>query len=124
MTTRLIGSVVTATLVTASVASADITMMDGKPAPGTAGVALSPTVGPTTGTVVVSGGGPAVQEDVDAIGLSIMSGAHMTLFPAVLDLLKEKKAQEIKVFGGGIIPPAGVPFDVPGTTNLMKVETV
>ncbi len=46
----------------------------------------------------------AVQEDVDAIGLSIMSGAHMTLFPAVLDLLKEKKAGEIKVFGGGIIP--------------------
>lgn len=46
----------------------------------------------------------AVQEDVDAIGLSIMSGAHMTLFPAVLDLLKEKKADEIRVFGGGIIP--------------------
>jgi methylmalonyl-CoA mutase, C-terminal domain len=46
----------------------------------------------------------AVQEDVDAIGLSIMSGAHMTLFPAVLDLLKAKKAEEIQVFGGGIIP--------------------
>jgi len=46
----------------------------------------------------------AVQEDVDAIGLSIMSGAHMTLFPAVMDLLKEKKAEEIRVFGGGIIP--------------------
>src|SRR5277367_1464068 len=46
----------------------------------------------------------AIQEDVDAIGLSIMSGAHMTLFPAVLDLLKEKQAAEIRVFGGGIIP--------------------
>jgi methylmalonyl-CoA mutase, C-terminal domain len=46
----------------------------------------------------------AVQEDVDAIGLSIMSGAHMTLFPAVMDLLKEKHASEILVFGGGIIP--------------------
>ena len=46
----------------------------------------------------------AVQEDVDAIGLSIMSGAHMTLFPAVLDLLKKQRASEIKVFGGGIIP--------------------
>jgi methylmalonyl-CoA mutase C-terminal domain/subunit len=46
----------------------------------------------------------AVQEDVDAIGLSIMSGAHMTLFPAVMELLKEKGASEILVFGGGIIP--------------------
>jgi methylmalonyl-CoA mutase, C-terminal domain len=46
----------------------------------------------------------AVQEDVDAIGLSIMSGAHMTLFPAVLDLLKTRRAPEIRVFGGGIIP--------------------
>jgi methylmalonyl-CoA mutase C-terminal domain/subunit len=46
----------------------------------------------------------AVQEDVDAIGMSIMSGAHMTLFPAVMDLLKKEKAQDITVFGGGIIP--------------------
>jgi methylmalonyl-CoA mutase, C-terminal domain len=46
----------------------------------------------------------AIQEDVDAIGLSIMSGAHMTLFPAVVDLLKEKGASDIVVFGGGIIP--------------------
>jgi methylmalonyl-CoA mutase C-terminal domain/subunit len=46
----------------------------------------------------------AIQEDVDAIGLSIMSGAHMTLFPAVLDLLRSKGAGDIKVFGGGIIP--------------------
>jgi len=46
----------------------------------------------------------AVQEDVDAIGLSILSGAHMTLFPKILDLLRDKGAEEIPVFGGGIIP--------------------
>lgn len=50
----------------------------------------------------------AVQEDVDGIGLSIMSGAHMTLFPAVIDLLKERKAEDIRVFGGGIIPDADI----------------
>jgi methylmalonyl-CoA mutase C-terminal domain/subunit len=46
----------------------------------------------------------AVQEDVDAVGLSIMSGAHMTLFPAVLDALKARGAAEVLVFGGGIVP--------------------
>ena len=46
----------------------------------------------------------AIQEDVDAIGMSILSGAHMTLFPAVLDLLKKRKCEHILVFGGGIIP--------------------
>jgi methylmalonyl-CoA mutase C-terminal domain/subunit len=46
----------------------------------------------------------AVQEDVDAVGLSIMSGAHNTLFPAVLDALKVRGAGDIVVFGGGIIP--------------------
>ncbi len=46
----------------------------------------------------------AIQEDVDAVGLSIMSGAHMTLMPRVVDLLKDRQAQDIKVFGGGIIP--------------------
>jgi methylmalonyl-CoA mutase, C-terminal domain len=46
----------------------------------------------------------AVQEDVDAVGLSILSGAHMTLFPEVLRLLKEKGAGDVAVFGGGIIP--------------------
>ncbi|MEW5852861.1 MAG: cobalamin B12-binding domain-containing protein [Myxococcota bacterium] len=46
----------------------------------------------------------AIQEDVDAIGLSIMSGAHMTLMPRVIDLLKDKNAPDILVFGGGIIP--------------------
>ncbi len=51
----------------------------------------------------------AIQEDVDAIGLSIMSGAHMTLFPAVIELLKAKGASDIVVFGGGIIPQDDVP---------------
>lgn len=46
----------------------------------------------------------AVQEDVDAVGLSIMSGAHNTLFPAVLDALAERGADDIVVFGGGIVP--------------------
>src|SRR6202047_1297007 len=46
----------------------------------------------------------AVQEDVDGVGLSIMSGAHNTLFPAVIDALKEKGADDVVVFGGGIIP--------------------
>ena len=51
----------------------------------------------------------AVQEDVDAIGMSIMSGAHMTLFPAVMDLLRGQKAEDILVFGGGIIPDDDIP---------------
>ncbi len=51
----------------------------------------------------------AIQEDVDAVGLSIMSGAHMTLFPAVVGLLKEKGAADIVVFGGGIVPQDDVP---------------
>ena len=46
----------------------------------------------------------AIQEDVDAIGMSIMSGAHMTLMPAVVDGLKAKDAADIIVFGGGVIP--------------------
>jgi len=46
----------------------------------------------------------AIQEDVDAIGVSILSGAHMTLFPAILNMLKEKQADNIILFGGGIIP--------------------
>src|SRR6476646_5685814 len=51
----------------------------------------------------------AVQEDVDAIGLSIMSGAHMTLFPAVLELLRQNNAADIRVFGGGIMPDDDIP---------------
>lgn len=46
----------------------------------------------------------AIQEDVDAIGLSILSGAHNFLFPEVIRILKEKGAGDVKVFGGGIIP--------------------
>jgi len=50
----------------------------------------------------------ALQEDADAIGLSILSGAHMTQFARVLDLLREKNADDITVFGGGIIPDADI----------------
>ncbi len=46
----------------------------------------------------------AIQEDVDCIGLSILSGAHMTQFPELLELLKKEQAEDIIVFGGGIIP--------------------
>ena len=48
----------------------------------------------------------ALQEDVQAIGLSILSGAHMTIFDRIMKLLKENKAERIVVFGGGIIPEA------------------
>jgi len=51
----------------------------------------------------------AIQEDVDAIGLSVMSGAHMTLCPAVIDLLKQQQVNDISVFGGGIIPDDDIP---------------
>ncbi len=51
----------------------------------------------------------ALQEDVDGIGLSLHSGAHMTLIPKVLKLLKEKDAGDIVVFGGGIIPRDDIP---------------
>jgi methylmalonyl-CoA mutase C-terminal domain/subunit len=51
----------------------------------------------------------AIQEDVDAIGMSIMSGAHMTLFPAVIDLLRQQRADDIRIFGGGIIPDDDIP---------------
>jgi methylmalonyl-CoA mutase C-terminal domain/subunit len=50
----------------------------------------------------------AVQEDVDVVGLSILSGAHMTMFPRVMGLLKEKGAGDMVVFGGGIIPAEDV----------------
>ncbi len=51
----------------------------------------------------------AIQEDVDAIGLSVLSGAHNTLFMRVLELLKEHDASDIVVFGGGIIPDEDIP---------------
>lgn len=46
----------------------------------------------------------AIQEDVDAIGISLLSGAHMTIFPKVLELMKEKGVDDVLLFGGGIIP--------------------
>jgi len=75
----------------------------------------------------------AVQEDVDAVGLSIMSGAHNTLFPAVIQALKAKGAEDIVVFGGGIIPDddvvrlknAGVKgVFTPGTTLKSIIDWV
>lgn len=50
----------------------------------------------------------ALQEDVAGIGLSVLSGAHMTLFPRVVELLVEREATDIVVFGGGIIPAADI----------------
>jgi len=50
----------------------------------------------------------ALQEDVDAIGLSILSGAHMVLFPAVMDELTKRGAGDVPLFGGGIIPPEDI----------------
>ncbi|HVB14495.1 MAG TPA: cobalamin B12-binding domain-containing protein [Candidatus Dormibacteraeota bacterium] len=47
----------------------------------------------------------AIQEDVDGVGISLLSGAHMTLFPEVLRLLRERGGEDIVVFGGGIVPP-------------------
>jgi methylmalonyl-CoA mutase C-terminal domain/subunit len=52
----------------------------------------------------------AIDEDVDAIGLSILSGAHKTIFPKVMDLLKEKNASDMLVFGGGTIPKKDWPL--------------
>jgi methylmalonyl-CoA mutase, C-terminal domain len=52
----------------------------------------------------------AIQEDADVIGLSILSGAHMTLFRKVIDLLTEHEASDIIVFGGGIIPDEDIPL--------------
>ncbi|WP_320782049.1 cobalamin B12-binding domain-containing protein [Streptomyces sp. CRN 30] len=75
----------------------------------------------------------AIQEDADAIGLSILSGAHNTLFAAVIDLLKDRDAEDILVFGGGIIPEADIPLlkekgvaeiFTPGATTTSIVEWV
>jgi methylmalonyl-CoA mutase C-terminal domain/subunit len=51
----------------------------------------------------------SLQEDADAIGLSVLSGAHMTLFRRVVELLEERDARDVVVFGGGIIPNADIP---------------
>src|SRR5437588_315353 len=75
----------------------------------------------------------AVQEDVDGVGLSIMSGAHNTLFPAVINSLRARGADDVVVFGGGIIPgedterllESGVrKVFTPGTTLAEIVEWV
>ncbi len=75
----------------------------------------------------------ALQEDAGAIGLSILSGAHMTLFRRVIDLLAERDASDIVVFGGGIIPDADIPqlkamgvaeVFTPGTTTTAIVDWV
>ncbi len=74
-----------------------------------------------------------VQEDADAVGLSVLSGAHMTLFPKVIALLKEAGAEDVVVFGGGIIPEDDIPLlkdagvamvFTPGTTMASIVEWV
>lgn len=75
----------------------------------------------------------AIQEDADAIGLSILSGAHNTLFAKVIELLRERDAADIKVFGGGIIPEADIAplkeqgvaeIFTPGATTTAIVEWV
>jgi methylmalonyl-CoA mutase C-terminal domain/subunit len=75
----------------------------------------------------------AVQEAVDAVGLSIMSGAHMTLFPAVIDALKARGATDVVVFGGGIVPKDDIPklaaigvdrIFTPGTSTQEIIEWV
>jgi len=52
----------------------------------------------------------AIEEDIQGLGMSILSGAHRFLFPKVVELLKEQKAEDIVVFGGGIIPEEDIPF--------------
>jgi methylmalonyl-CoA mutase C-terminal domain/subunit len=66
----------------------------------------------------------AVQEDVDAVGLSIMSGAHNTLFPAVIEALRERGATDILVFGGGIVPDDDLPrLEAAGVKKVFKPGT-
>ncbi len=61
----------------------------------------------------------AIQEDVDVVGLSCLSGAHMTLFPRVIELLREQGAEDIQVIGGGIIPKSDVPeLKAKGTAEI------
>jgi methylmalonyl-CoA mutase C-terminal domain/subunit len=61
----------------------------------------------------------AIQEDVDVVGLSCLSGAHMTLFPRVVELLRDQGADDIQVIGGGIIPASDVPeLKAKGTAEI------
>ncbi|HEY7955565.1 MAG TPA: cobalamin B12-binding domain-containing protein [Polyangia bacterium] len=63
----------------------------------------------------------AVQESVDAVGLSIMSGAHMTLFPAVIEALRARGAGDVLVFGGGIVPDEDLaPLKTAGVAQVFK----
>ncbi len=75
----------------------------------------------------------AVQEDVDVVAMSLLSGAHNHLFPKVVQLLKEKNAEDILVVGGGVIPDADIPFlkengvaeiFTPGTPTSVAVEFI
>jgi methylmalonyl-CoA mutase C-terminal domain/subunit len=75
----------------------------------------------------------AIAEDADAVGLSVLSGAHMTLFKRVVELLREREADDIVVFGGGIIPDADIPelqrmgvakVFTPGATTASIVQWV
>jgi methylmalonyl-CoA mutase C-terminal domain/subunit len=75
----------------------------------------------------------ALQEDVDAIGISILSGAHMTIFKKVLDLMKSKGIDDVLLFGGGIIPQADIDklkllgvgeLFTPGTPTYETIEYV
>jgi methylmalonyl-CoA mutase C-terminal domain/subunit len=77
--------------------------------------------------------GTAIQEDADAIGLSVLSGAHMTLFRRVIELLAERDASDIVVFGGGIIPADDIAeletlgvarIFTPGATTASIIEWV
>jgi methylmalonyl-CoA mutase C-terminal domain/subunit len=66
----------------------------------------------------------AIQEDADAIGMSILSGAHMTLCSKVIELLKERGADDIKVFAGGIIPEADIaPLKEMGVVEIFTPGT-
>jgi methylmalonyl-CoA mutase C-terminal domain/subunit len=66
----------------------------------------------------------AIQEDVDAVGLSVLSGAHNYLLPRVLELLKEKGAKDVVVFGGGIIPDEDIPkLKAAGVRSLFRPGT-
>jgi methylmalonyl-CoA mutase C-terminal domain/subunit len=66
----------------------------------------------------------AVQESVDAVGLSIMSGAHMTLFPAVIEALRARDAGDVLVFGGGIVPDDDMePLKKAGVAMIFKPGT-
>ncbi|MFZ5752994.1 MAG: cobalamin B12-binding domain-containing protein [Bacillota bacterium] len=75
----------------------------------------------------------AIQEDVDVVAMSILSGAHNHLFPRVVELLKEKGADDVLVVGGGVIPDADIPFlkekgvaeiFTPGTPTSVSIEFI